>query len=524
MDAAIARSELSRAPSDVIFLVLQSMDLTDRLTCALVCKAWAQAATAATRSIILPDRVQDLSCLQCWLDKHGSHMDALQLHKCHGAALTALPCPQLQDLLLNSFGGSAMVVSSRAWGDISAATKLTSISLCHVLAPSRADVVSALTALRDLKRLTWNSVQCSKADLPDSVLLQQMTRLTYLELRGASSAALQHLSLLTKLQHLTIDDVDGSVAADPPGLQELKALTSLKLYDVDDIPASVSQLTALQQLEVWRATAAAAAGLQVLTALTELIVWRLRGLSAQSPQLQLTGLQHLYLRADQLLARMPMSYVASCKQLRVLSLHGFPLRGPGSLVASTLLQHLELSCCALNETSPDGRTAADGAAEPVSWQQVLPGPGQLPHLTSLQLSSENPCLEQSDLEHMVAACCSSLQVLRLGTLQDSFAPALARLPALSSLLLSHLTDAQCAPLAQVTGLKELRVAFCAHLSTIGLQQLAALKQLTSLGIFGGYSSEQVSPILREVLLDKLPGCSHAIVNKVCADDTREGLC
>jgi len=102
MDDALPPLDLSRVPSNFISMMFQNMSLSDRLKCALVCKAWAQeatAATAATRSIILRDRIQDLSSLQRWLDTNGDQLEVL--HDCPDAAvLTALPCRQLHDLLL----------------------------------------------------------------------------------------------------------------------------------------------------------------------------------------------------------------------------------------------------------------------------------------------------------------------------------------------------------------------------------------------------------------------------------------
>jgi len=332
MDAIAMHLDLSRAPSNVILLVLQNMSLRDRFTCALVCKAWAEAATTATRSIILRRWMLDPSCLQRWLEKHGGQVETLQLHECGHAVLTALPCPKLQDLLLHF--AHPPDVSGRVWCDIAAATKLTSVFLRYVTTSShQADVVAALTALPDLQQLTWYGVRCSEGLLSDSSLLwQTATRLTYLKLYDVSSVALQHLSSMTKLQHLHIGLGYGAAdVADYPGLQELKALTSLHLYSVEDIPASVSQLTALQELEVYHATPAAVTGLQVLTALTHLKVGRLKYSADHSLQLQLTSLQHLELRSSPAQAPVPMSFMASCKHLRVLLLH-LPLMGPGSLV------------------------------------------------------------------------------------------------------------------------------------------------------------------------------------------------
>jgi len=377
------------------------MPLRERLNCALVCKAWAKAAVAATHSIILEHKVQDLSSLQHWLEKHGDMLEVLQLHAGYKAALTALPCgAKLQDLLLHGVRIESVSIDSRTWSDISSATKLTSISLSYVqTASQQADVVAALTALPNLEQLTWCCVYCSnELWLPDSSLLQQMTWLTSLELHAVTAAALQHLGSLTKLQHLSIGNADGWVAAGCPGLQELKALTSLKLSDWDlvDLPTSTSQLTALRQLEVRRATPTALNGLHVLTNLTQLCVWQFTGLSPESPPLKLPGLQHLQLAVGR--GVLPMAFLASCTSLRVLKLWGVQLTGPGSLVASTMLQHLELDCCRI--------TAADGAAGPAPWQQICPGPGQLPHLTSLQLFGKPSTLQQADIEG-VAACCTA---------------------------------------------------------------------------------------------------------------------
>jgi len=63
---------------------------------------------------LLPS-LQKSKCLQQWLEKHGNQIKSLQLHGRGGAALNALPCAQLQDLVLQ--GGfetdSYINVSSR---------------------------------------------------------------------------------------------------------------------------------------------------------------------------------------------------------------------------------------------------------------------------------------------------------------------------------------------------------------------------------------------------------------------------
>jgi len=196
--------DLSAAPNDVIIALVGKMDLQQRFTCALVCSDWARAAAAAvaTNSIV-KHGLQDLAQLQQWLDKHDCQVETLQLRDC-SCTLARLPCAQLQDLLLHGlrrrfhYGTLALVLDSKVWRDIAAATRLTSLSLDKVSTTARqADVVSALTTLPDLQQLIWGEVDARECDvdpmeLSDSRLLQQLTRLTGLELRSVAAEALQH--------------------------------------------------------------------------------------------------------------------------------------------------------------------------------------------------------------------------------------------------------------------------------------------------------------------------------------------
>jgi len=505
-----------KRPWNVMAMVLERLCYKSRFTCALVCKAWAEAATAATRSIILKHRVQDLTCLQHWLEKHGKQLEVLQLHECYPVALSALPCAQLQDLLLHGAleddGHNTTTttrVDSTVWSDIAAATKLTSVSLSRLnTASQQADVVSALRALPDLQQLSWSWTSCgSEQHLSDSLLLQQLTQLTGLNLVAVSAKALQHLGLLTKLQHLSITNARDWAAAGCPGLQELKALSSfhLLLSHTEDIPASITELTALQQLHVEEATPTALNTLQALTGLTQLRVEALKGLSAQSAPLQLPGLQHLGLCGR--FRPAPMSFLTGCTHLLVLELSELDLRGPGSLVGSTKLQHLELNRGSIS--------AADGAAGPVPWQQVFAGPNQLPYLTSLYMDNMRPRLQQADME-CVVACCSSLQVLHLFTMYEGSTAlsALVRLPGLTSLHLWGIDDEMCSSLAQLTGLRELTTKDSMLLSTAGFRQLAILEQLTSLAFEYGLNANTVSREVQALMSDKLQDYEDAMINKV----------
>jgi len=378
--------DVMQTPS-IIALWLQNMTNKERFTCSLVCTAWAEAAAAATHSIILEHRIQDLSSLQHWLEKHGDAIEVFQIQGCNtAAALTALPCPQLQNLQLCTYFSGKLSIDGQFLRDIAAATNLTSVMMDNVQTPfTQAAVVSALIALPALKQLTWRRVQCSdKIGLVDDRLIHRLTRLTSLELFRVSAAALQHLGSLSQLQHLSVSTSYAGkwVAAGCPGLEQLKALTSLELLpDKTDsrvegaILTSMCQLTALQLLHVFRVTSTGLNSLHVLTGLTQLRVMAVGDMFLGGPPLLLPGLQHLELSGWH--HRLPASCLASCTELQVLKLKGpGAIEGVSNLVASTMLQHLQLEYCSL------WFDTGNGAEDPDPWQQVFPGPGrQLPYLT-----------------------------------------------------------------------------------------------------------------------------------------------
>jgi len=412
-----------------------------------------------------------------------------------------------QNLLLRGhlFRG-VLRVDTRVWSDIAAATKLTSVTLKYVkTASQQADVVSALTALPDLEQLTWCSIECGwQRGLTESVLFQNVTKLTALHLDGlTASEAFEHVGGLSRLQDLSIGAASPWAAAGCPGLQELKALTRLKLFDLfDGISAIVHQLTSLQQLDVFQATPTALSKLSQLTGLTQLHMYRLIDLSPGSPPLQLPGLQHLeVVNGDH--DTIPVSFLAGCTQLQLLQLSRIRL-STGSLAATTMLEHLQLDDCRV--------AAADEDAGPVSWRQLFPGPGQLPHLTSLQLTHSKHLL-LADIE-CVVACCSSLQVLDLDTLPDNCGPALASLPGLTSLTLWLGSDQQCSSVAQLTRLRELMVTDPRETTVAGLVQLAALKDLTCLGSGCTYFCNKVNPVVWRQMRDKVSGRMYAIRTRV----------
>jgi len=258
---------------------------------------------------------------------------------------------------------------------------------------------------------------------------------------------------------------------------------------------------------VSKATLAAVNGLQVLTGLTRLRVEWLAGVSSGSA-LHLPSLKHLELHGSYSISE-ATPLLSSCTQLRVLSIHHQRITdlGPGSLVASTMLQRLEFIHCELR--------GAGGATDSFRVQHVFQGPGQLPHLTSLNLEGvrHKQGFRRADME-LVVDCCSNLRELHLQFLPDSFAPALARLSGLTSLRLCFFWQYEEGALAQLTGLRELRICGAVWPGASGLRRLSRLEHLTSLGFGFELERDRIGDEFWELLSDRLPGCLHAIVNKV----------
>jgi len=113
----------------------------------------------------------------------------------------------------------------------------------------------------------------------------------------------------------------------------------------------------------------------------------------------------------------------------------------------------------------------------------------------------------------VVACCSSLQMLHVQTLQDSSASALVQLSCLTGLTVFEAGDEQCGALAQLTGLRALTLTMPGQVSAAGLRQLAVLEQLTSLG-FDYQWPHKVNSVLQQHMSDTLSDNAHAMVNKV----------
>jgi len=472
---------MSDLPKEVLESILGHMVIRQRFSCAQVSQKWKAAATAATRTIVLHKKHGEIR-LQRWLEMHGSQLQALQLQASATYYLPeALPCPQLEDLHLHAETCySWHSVDDRVWDDISAATKLKSVSLDNLKAARGSEEIMALlAALPNLHHLAWRSMDCcGERYLPGVPSLQRLTKLTGLELKDVTAGALEQLSAFTKLRHLSVDGVPPMWGfKDFPALQQLTFLTRLHLGDAiyaDVIPLVVNRLTAVQHLGLHNTSYERIQQLHALSGLTSLSAKDVGYMYSPPSPLQLPALQRLELGTGGLLSLdssvhdLPMSYVADCRRLQVLSLSRLVLRDPGCVLGLTSLKHA--SYCLLNV---------------------------------------------ADVERLVT-CCSGIRTSALAVRDKVTLSALAQLPYLTSLSVAGVDEQQCSSVAQLTGLRQLclgrSVTRGCKLTTNDLLELMALRQLTSLGLTHG--SLQVPAGLLDRMPDRLPGCSYAIVSKV----------
>ena len=126
LEAAVA-VPWSDVPGSAVKRIMRHVPQRHRLghgsSCALVCSSWAQAAAAATDSIVL-EGCADTESLQLWLRKHGHSLSKLHVRADSGM-LTQLPCPKLADLLLQ---GDSLLSAPNLTAVVSALPSLQHLS------------------------------------------------------------------------------------------------------------------------------------------------------------------------------------------------------------------------------------------------------------------------------------------------------------------------------------------------------------------------------------------------------------
>jgi hypothetical protein len=278
-------------------MVLRHVDQAERLSsCVLVATAWAKAAVMAIDDLSI--HIIDFEPVIPWLQHHGSHVTnftcSYEGDSDDKGLLSMLPCSNLQELTLDDWWVSLVPLEGSP-GILHAVTGLTQLHLN--LEYGGEDLVggleslTALHALPALQRLDMFMWMYLRLDIHEPVdvdelpgcVISGLTTLTGLQLSGRVLAleSLQPLSLLTKLQHLSLDcdvgfaETGDAVQSDQQPFKQLHALTYLFLQLHGDELVSTSSSPAffgcsgLQQLHLHSAMVDASAfqgltGLRVL--------------------------------------------------------------------------------------------------------------------------------------------------------------------------------------------------------------------------------------------------------------------
>jgi len=268
----------SELPMSALTLTFEKLPLHQRagsVDCvARVCSRWAEAASAATRSIELDSA--DTDSLQLWLHNRGASVLEVQVNRSTGV-ITTLPCPKLQCLVLK-YCSVDLRPGSQLLQDLCSATALTRLCFYDVTYEGEPGIAALLLALPNLQALLllgpWGGhnikVQDStprqqQQELPDSTASEvqhshepsQQLWSTYGDpldgYRCFTDSGIQFVCKLTKLQLLELGSLQGVTAAGLAGLhilQELKCLALENLICGISLTAvpTLSQLTALTTL------------------------------------------------------------------------------------------------------------------------------------------------------------------------------------------------------------------------------------------------------------------------------------
>jgi hypothetical protein len=358
-------------------------------TACLVSRGLRKAAFAATSVLELKQlRGQHADAFAAFLRQHGQRLAVLKVSFRSGSPV--IPAFEAHSLQRLQLAGCTLQLQQQPPADslLSTSTQLTLLELAQVTVQGPQDSLAALAALPKLQHLALQAVKMHSPDthtggrpllrLPGAAL-QALTALTALRVSSGPSLAqdaLQHLSCLTKLQHLVLHNALSSPLnpSTAPGFSVLTALTTCSLYEGSVDPS-------------------------VLLSCTRLVELRLRHLN------QHNGAVASGARLLQLLSALP-----SLQYLEVAnSRFSWPQEDPeafSAFTSSSALQHLQLEDCCL---------------PPSIWQSAFP-PGrqlsQLQKLLALDGRGDRPadsdgvlrgaCLSAADISSIVS-CCNGLQ-------------------------------------------------------------------------------------------------------------------
>jgi hypothetical protein len=406
----------SQLSLDQLAHLLSHVDIKPQLSsCSLVSSTWRTAAARATTSITVGERTP-LASFEQWLWAHTTkvQVSSLTVYGEHPTFVTdssqvqlRLPTARqsLKELNLQSLywssetaglpqqaSGSTSSSSTRASKQgLAGLTALTSLTLsgCAVKLAG----LSALTGLQELSceranvrfysRRGMPAITDEEADL--FAALPELQRLTSLTLRQdlASTAVVSQVSTLQSLQRLTLDNMAAdSFAALPQSLTELNMSFTLRGSLTSSNAAGLSQLTALQSLDIIHVQSL---DLSLLAGMRDL------------RSLQLSGCE---------LAAGALQVVSHFSALTCLKWWG-GVQLPASTITAAQA-HVLTSSSQLAELHLHGKC---GQLQLEDYASLFPPGRQLQHLTELLVTGE--LLRDSAAVIQAGNCCPNLHSLVL---------------------------------------------------------------------------------------------------------------
>jgi hypothetical protein len=270
------QARYTQLPYDLLVYVLSCVERQQRLgSCSLVCRAWRDAAAAATTHVSItmpqagsaPSQTAQCCSFNLWLSKHGRQVDSLAVELAnaekyfHVDKAPARPGLQLPCLLLRQL--QQLSVTGMLLLPLTAVEKAAAASNA-----SRSKKSIKRSLRRQRSRASRRGSLQLQAGLVGPAFLSGLSTLTRLQLDRCTLSGwadgLAGLSLLTQLQQLqlqricvashtnTQDNIEKTCAELGVALSHLLQLTSLELDPAGLPAAALHGLGQLQQLRELR--------------------------------------------------------------------------------------------------------------------------------------------------------------------------------------------------------------------------------------------------------------------------------
>jgi hypothetical protein len=486
---------LSDLPAPLTAQVLSHVPQQQRLTkCALVCRAWASAATLSTIHVECALTEAILPAFQTWLQQHAGQLLTLRVSAWSGPdpfsfLSLRLPLDKLKQLQTLQVEHLKLQLPGLEAGTAAAEVSLPCLQhlqLNFVWLQS----TSSLLELTDAPQLTTLGLGCigfiklrftNGLEPPHYDGAYEYTEAAVQQVAWALQAMLQRLPRLSVLELPCMPLSDAAVQQ----LAEMQGLRRVSLSDMDPMPACKLQLLPNSITHLWF-SGPQLPQLQQLTRLLQLELVACRVL----PTLLGSAVQTLKLSSCRLLASDDphtertaalldvLPKLARLQELELLSTtlvatSAFPEHF-AALAAPSHLTRLVVHSEPFHEAAPLPKGAA---------QHMFPAHRRQLQLRWLAISADSTdtndwCIDSADLAS-ISSCCPRLQLLDIhGTVQPGAdVSVLLQLPDSCTLLAvggAAFSDAAAATVAQLAQLKHLGWQDSGQLTDTGLEQLTAL--------------------------------------------------